>query len=209
MKKIAITQKLVKDNQYHEVRNVLDIRWAKLFNKLGYLPVLLPSHYDFRVYFDTMRIEGIILSGGNDLSLISNDELSIERDAVEKKIIEYAIRKSIPVFGVCRGMQLIADYFRGKIKKVKNHARTEHRITASNGTRFREEIRKLNKVKSFHNYGVTDIDEENFIIAAFSEDGVVEAIEHKSYRIWGQMWHPEREYPFSKMDIEIIKNYFG
>lgn len=41
-----------------------------------------------------------------------------------------------------------------------------------------------------------------------AEDGVIEAIRHESFSIAGTMWHPEREAPFSKDDINMVKDLF-
>lgn len=208
MKKIAVTQRLVKDEKTSEIRDALDSRLAEFLSRSGYLPVLLPGRCDFKPYFDLLGIEGILLSGGNDISSVTDDALSKQRDKFERKLIEFAIRKNIPVFGICRGMQIIADYFRGKPVKIKGHAGTEHGLKISDGSKLKSDLKRLTAVNSFHNYGVKNIPED-FIISAYSEDGVIEAIEHKRYNIFGQMWHPERNSPFRKQDIRIIKRFFG
>jgi len=35
--------------------------------------------------------------------------------------------------------------------------------------------------------------------------GIVKAIEHKKYKIFGQMWHSEREKPFNKNEMKLIR----
>ena len=42
-----------------------------------------------------------------------------------------------------------------------------------------------------------------------SENGIIKAIEHKQYAIFGQMWHSERESPLNKQEIELIKYFFN
>lgn len=208
MKKIAITQRLIENKSYYEIRDALDIRWAELFKSLGFLPILLPTDYDFRQYFNGFKINGLILSGGNDLSSVSDNELSKKRDAFEKEIIKFAIEKGIPVLGVCRGMLIIADYFDGKFEKVEGHVGIKHRIIVSDKSEFEHNLKKLNYVNSYHNYGIKNIPED-FIISAMSEEGIIEAIEHKKYKIFGQMWHSERQTPFNENELKIIKKIFA
>ena len=113
-------------------------------------------------------------------------------------IIEYAIKKSIPIYGFCRGMQSILDYFENEQLQVAGHVAVRHEI---NG-----EIGKF-VVNSYHNQGVKDV-KSPLIVTARGDDGVVEAVKHTSKRIIGTMWHPEREIPFSTKDIERIQRLF-
>lgn len=207
MKKIAITQRLIENVNYFEIRDALDIRWAKLCNRLGYLPILLPTDYDFKHYFEAFEINGIILSGGNDLSSIFPNELSEKRDAFEKELIKFAIKMDIPVLGICRGMLVIAEYFNGEFKKVDGHVGIHHRILISDESKFKPDLKKIGDVNSYHNYSIERISND-FIISAKSEDDVIEAIEHKKYKIFGQMWHSERQNPFNENELKIIENVF-
>lgn len=207
MKNIAITQRLIQNDSYLEVRDALDIKWAKLFKKINCLPIILPSDYDFIFYFKSFKIKGIILSGGNDLSLLSTNELSKKRDHFEKRLIGFGISKGIPILGICRGMQVIADYFNCDFKKVQKHAGTKHKLVVSDKSRFKYNLKKIKTVNSYHNYAINNVS-HNLIISARSVDGIIEAIEHKKYNIFGQMWHSEREEPFCQEELKIIKSLF-
>jgi len=131
MKIIAVTQRLVKNNAYHEIRDALDVRWAKLCSILGYTPILLPTYYDFKKYFKLLKINGVILTGGNDLSSFTSEALSKKRDAFEKELIKFAISNNTPILGVCRGMQIIADYFNCSFSKIHDHVNVHHKLDIS------------------------------------------------------------------------------
>ena len=45
MKKILITQRLEKIGKFKEKRDNIDIRFVNFFNKIGYLPLLIPNNY--------------------------------------------------------------------------------------------------------------------------------------------------------------------
>lgn len=46
-----------------------------------------------------------------------------ERDAVDHKLIELCIKNNIPVYGFCRGMQSILDYFGENWKMLRDMLR--------------------------------------------------------------------------------------
>lgn len=208
MKIIAISQRIVKNPDYQEIRDALDVRWAQLINQLGHLPLILPTLFDFRTYLENIKIDGIVLTGGNDLSCLSDDEISRLRDEHEKRVLRLAIEKSIPVLGVCRGMQLIADYFGMGFLKVTGHVAKRHDLAPAAGSRYLAAEDALDGVNSYHNYAVKAVSGD-FLVSARSSDGVIEAMEHKQLPIFGQMWHPEREEPFRGADIDIIRRVVG
>ena len=59
-------------------------------------------------------------------------------------------------------------------------------------------------MNSFHNYAVNNITDK-ILVSATNEDGMIKAIEHKKYQIYGQMWHPERENTFDEHELKLIK----
>lgn len=208
MKKIAITQRLIQNQDYHEIREALDINYAKLLEECGFLPIILPYECDFKKYFKKMRIDGIVLTGGNDLYLYNNNELSKKRDKFEYKLISYAIKKDIQILGICRGMQIVADYFGNKLIKVDKQINIKHTLIINKESKLKKELSKLKKVNSFHSYAIEDINKE-FIVSAKNKQGIIKAIEHKKYKIFCQMWHTERNTPFNKNEINVIKKLFG
>ena len=94
MKKIAITQRLIKNDSYHEIREALDVNYSKLIRACGYLPIVLPYKIYFKDYMKELDIHGVILTGGNDLNSVNNNSLSETRDNFEyilKKIIQFLV----------------------------------------------------------------------------------------------------------------------
>jgi gamma-glutamyl-gamma-aminobutyrate hydrolase PuuD len=207
MKKIAITQRLIKNQSYFEIREGLDIKWGKLLKKSKFMPIILPIEFSFKKYFDVVKIDGIILTGGNDINRINKNNLSLKRDIFEKKLIKYAIKNHIPILGSCRGMQIIAEYFGASFKKVKGQISIRHRLKINKKSKYFNELKKISSVNSFHNYAI-DILPKNLIVSATNPDGMIKSIEHKKYKIFGQMWHTERENYFKDSQINLIKKIF-
>ena len=67
---------------------------------------------------------------------------------------------------------------------------------------------KLGKVNSYHDYAVSEVPQE-LLISATDKSGIIKSIEHREYKIFGQMWHSEREIPFDKDEIALIKYFFN
>lgn len=208
MKKIAFTQRLIEAESYRETRDALDIRWAELCTTLHVLPVILPSSYDVSCYFNEFEIAGIILTGGNDLASVLHSTLSLKRDAFEKSVLHYAIEHHIPVFGVCRGMQLIAEYFGAAIQRVENHISTRHKMVSREYSRYFDLGSSPETVNSYHGYAVSALPECLYAVAT-DDAGIIEAFEHINLPLAAQMWHPERETPFKHTDLVTLRKLFG
>ena len=131
MKKIGITQRLVREEKFDETRNALDIRWQELLFSIDLIPIPIPVNINLH-YYNSVNLEGIILTGGNNLCSLEENSLSSLRDIQEIECIKYAIKNSIPLFGVCRGMQIIAEYFGSSFKKVDDHIAKRHKIESTN-----------------------------------------------------------------------------
>jgi|688.fasta_scaffold169066_3 gamma-glutamyl-gamma-aminobutyrate hydrolase PuuD len=200
MKKILITQNIEFNRDRIEYRDSLDQRLNKFFLAAGYFLMPIPnldlkqSSKNSEVLIDlfsTSHIDGIVLSGGNDIGLYES------RDKLEEFLIGLALDRKIPLLGICRGMQMLATYGGSRLIQVPNHASVRHKIIG-------ESIRIVN---SFHNYGLQDCP-KNFRITYKSEDGNIEAIDHKDLSISGIMWHPERNEEFDALDLQLVKRLF-
>lgn len=207
MKKIGITQRIDYIKEYGEVRNTLDIKWVELLDSIGFLAIPLSVNINYRL-IDELNLNGIILSGGNDLSSQSKNDYSTLRDKHEYDCIRYALKNSLPVFGVCRGMQIIAEYFGSTFKKVQNHVASRHKIKIIDETDLSIGLNNIESVNSYHNFAINFLGSDLLPIAICPDDNTVEAIKHRDHSIFGQMWHPERENPFNKYNSKLIKEFF-
>ena len=112
------------------------------------------------------------------------------------------------MYGICRGMQFIAEYFGSTLIKISNHVATIHKIKPTHSFWGSEYLNYLTKVNSYHNYGFNLLSDK-LLSVAVAEDSSVEAFIHKTLKIFGQMWHPEREEPFKVIDIKLIQKFFN
>ncbi|MBT4382590.1 MAG: C26 family cysteine hydrolase domain-containing family [Candidatus Marinimicrobia bacterium] len=203
--KIGITQRVDKVESYDEWRDTLDQRLIDWVSKLGFVPIPIPntlidivppnsSQLTLENWLNTVKIDAILLSGGNDIGDIK------QRDLTEKYLLSWAEDNKKPVLGICRGMQMMGVWSGGQLIEVEGHVGMRHNLQLD-GTQ--SEVWP-DSVNSYHNKVLKECP-SLFNILAKSEDGNIEAMEHKVLPWEAWMWHPEREKQFSIIDQERFK----
>lgn len=197
MKNILLTQRIIRTK--NSLRDAVEKDLINFLMKLNCFSYPVPNSYiknkkKLNVWLSKIDFNGLVLSGGNDLGEYS------ERDKLEKYLIGYFIKKSLPVLGICRGSQILAKYFGNKIYKIKGHVGF-HKLDLS------EKILVNKNVNSFHNYGIKKLNKDFKILARCSNDKTIEAFRHKTKKIIGIMWHPERFKKRRKDQDKLIKDF--
>ncbi len=196
MKIVAVSQRVGDYSTHCEIRDMLDQRLIEWIYACGFMPYPVPNllidMHALNSWLEALRPVGIILSGGNDLGQ------SGSRDRTENALLNYAQRNSLPLLGICRGMQMMGAWAQTELKSVEGHVACRHSV---NG-----EI--VGSVNSYHRYSLVACP-LGFRIIAKSEDGEIEAIKHLTLPWEGWMWHPERESIFSREHLLRFQNLFG
>ena len=197
MVKIGITSNI--KEYYKGYIDFLDHYWIDYFGKKKSDYNLIPNN----IYLSEKilkKINLLILTGGNDI--ISNKKESLTRNKIEKNLIKKAIKKKIPILGICRGAQLLNISFGGKIKKVRNQMRTRHNVYIIKNDIIKKKVLNVN---SFHNFGIKKNNlSKKFVKIAFDKEKNIEMFVSKKHKIIGVMWHPERE-DNKKILTDLIK----
>lgn len=204
MKTIIFTQRVDVIESYKERRDAADQRIAAFLYQCGFLPIPIPSQIPVDCVFDRIRPDGIVLTGGN--SLVSQGGNAPERDTLDSQLITKAIANNLPLYGFCRGMQSILDYFGEKLEPVTGHVAVRMTLSGKVDSGLGDFNREVN---SYHNQGCLAVVNPELEVLAMSSDGVIKAIRHTKYRLLGTMWHPERETPYSDADKAMVKNFFN
>lgn len=198
MKIVLYSQRVEIIGSYGERRDCADQNIPYFIKTCGYLPLPLPNNWNVvEQIIKQLQPSGIVLTGGN--SLVKYGGNAPERDDMEKRILDLALACNIPVYGFCRGMQVIVDYFGCELVEVQGHVAVYHKISGVMGTL---------EVNSFHNQACYRVKKPLEVLAQ-ADDGVIEAICYKEKHIIGTMWHPERESPFKDRDIQRMQELFG
>ena len=194
---VAITQRVYTDAAHGEKRDCLDQSWINFLNEVGITPIIIPNNIvSAKILVSQIKIGGIVFTGGGTLYAYGGK--TPERDETEEFLLNYSKTNTIPLIGVCRGMQTIQHDHGVKLQEITGHVADIQQVTI-NG---REE-----SVNSYHNFGTSDTVPE-LKVWAKSLDGVVKAIKHTVHPITGIMWHPERLTPFVQRDIDLFRKIF-
>ena len=154
--------------------------------------------------------DGLILPGGSDINpaLYGEEkagcrELDPEQDILDTAAVKAAMAAGIPIFGICRGMQFLNIYFGGSLiqdiphrerhgdQEVPTHDLIHPTRVLKTGFLYRIFGQDRLTVNSSHHQAVARLGRELEAVQ-FSEDGLVEALSHRSLPVFGVQWHPER-----------------
>lgn len=195
MQTIVYTQRVEIIEAYNERRDCADQRISEFIWSCGYLPIALPNNIEVvKKMMTQIQPKGIILVGGN--SLVKYGGNAPERDEVDRLLIDYAVQRIIPLYGFCRGMQSILDYFGNSLVNISGHVAIRHEIKGNESSRW---------VNSYHNEACIELTNDKLMAVMKTSDGVIEKIQHRTLPIIGTMWHPEREEVFKIEDINMVK----
>jgi putative glutamine amidotransferase len=176
-------------------------------------------HYDRDTPADVVRrSQGIMLTGGGDVNPSLYGEAphatfqasEAGRDEYEIALVEEAMKADLPIFAICRGMQLLNVALGGTLVQdipsmvngALNHSVPEpryhiaHEVWVASGSQLFQLMKeKLEgescQVNSRHHQAVKQV-APGWEVSGTAPDGVIEAIEQpgKVFRLAVQ-WHPE------------------
>jgi putative glutamine amidotransferase len=184
----------------------------------GGVAIILPPQLD--AVDELMAvIDGLLLSGGPDVDPVRYGDnyvhpatygIDPDRDQSEMDLFDAALRDGIPVFGICRGIQVM-NVARGGT--LIQDVSTEHPGAAEVGHRQHERGLEDSAVghamsavessplpifgnndlgvNSFHHQAIRDL-APDLVPVAFSPDGLIEAVVMRGNPdVFGVQWHPE------------------
>lgn len=180
----------------------------------GGLPVALPHHPELaEAYLD--GLDGLLVTGGafdvdptlwGGGSVHPSVTLKPGRTDFELAVTRGALKRNIPVLGICGGEQLLAvalggtliqhipDAVPGALAHEQPNPRTEpgHEVAVASGTLLERIVGKPRMAVNSAHHQAVDRPGEGAIVNAVAPDGVVEGLEHPGYRFaLGVQWHPE------------------
>ncbi len=150
--------------------------------------------------------DGLLLPGGGDITPcfygqtdLACRKIDTELDLLQLQALDFFVRNRKPVFGICKGMQLINIYFGGTLIQHLPNSETHqqpdgdvlHNSCISSDCILSRLYGKHFLVNSNHHQAVDTLGKGLSVIQT-AEDGVVEAIQHQKQPILGVQWHPER-----------------
>ncbi len=190
--------------------------YAEAVMRAGGLPLILPYAEEqscIDSYLD--RISGLLVTGGafdvspalyGETARAGLGELKEGRTAFEAALVRGALQRSVPLLGICGGMQLLNVVAGGTLiqdiarevphasphEQTHDRSRPQHPVDVKEGTVLAELLGKGQlMVNSTHHQAVGKPGKE-VVVSALSADGIIEAIELRSHPFaLGVQWHPE------------------
>lgn len=153
---------------------------------------------------DARDFDALLLCGGVDIApdyfgeaLLenSNVEIDAERDEFEFFIIKKFIELKKPIYGICRGIQLINVAFGGSLwQDMPSQCGLVHSSPDKDKTLWHDVLMtdgRVLSVNSYHHQGVKKLG-NGLVCLGSAPDGTVEAIRHNELPVSAVQWHPER-----------------
>jgi putative glutamine amidotransferase len=207
-------------------RDFIGQYYVPYLEKLGLVPILVPNTLaDLHTYVTAVGAEGIVLSGGGDLAPerygqpnTASEDIAPARDETEYRLLELAVERRLPVFGICRGIQVLNVFFGGGLiqdipaqlhSPISHDGEATHPVTIVDPRLERVVERGELHVNSYHHQGVTaDLLAPDLEVFAICEaDGVIEGVLHRTLPVIGVQWHPERPTPSRESDERLIRRW--
>ncbi|MHB0856978.1 MAG: gamma-glutamyl-gamma-aminobutyrate hydrolase family protein [Anaerolineae bacterium] len=218
---------------------VLPVAYPHAILAAGGVPLLLPLTSDEAVLDRLIApLDGLLLAGGGDVEtcwygakdtgkLTFVDSL---RDHTEIALTRRAARASLPIFGICRGAQVLNVALGGtliqdipsqvpgcaphRLPSSDDPLRTRHDVTVTPGSLLADALGldKANpgtvSANSRHHQAVADL-APGFVVSARSTDGIVEALElpGRAAFVLGVQWHPENMVPEDGFMTRLFRRF--
>lgn len=156
---------------------------------------------------DLASCDCLLLPGGGDITPAFFGEhnagsrnIDTELDILQFQALDYALRRSLPVLGICKGMQVINVAFGGTIiqdlptaNQHKYQNGDQYHVTdILEGSCLYDLYGRQAVVNSAHHQAVDRLGTGLQAIQWCPLDNCVEAIVHERLPILGLQWHPER-----------------
>lgn len=219
--------------------------YLSMLKELGATPVLLAPDTPTRIpdgptfHPDALgrlpdgvldHLDGLILSGGGDVhpryfgaELAGADPNSISeaRDELELHLSRRALAQDLPIFGICRGCQVLnVAAGGGMVQDFPNHRSDTqnpvlHDVSLLPGSRLAETVGSpVLAVNTYHHQGVDAATLAPGMRAAAlgtgPDDWLVEAFESPAHRwVVGVQWHPERIFELPEAHRRLWESFIA
>jgi len=172
------------------------------YNLVQYIGTINPDlevHRNDKITIDEIRKmnpERIVISPGPG----KPEDAGLSIDVVKE------FGESIPIFGICLGHQAITVAFGGKVDRANEivHGKTS-KITHS-GSKIFYDVPETFEATRYHSLvAIEDSFPVKLKVTAKTNNGLIMALEHKEYPVYGVQFHPESI--VTEHGMIMIKNF--
>lgn len=156
---------------------------------------------------DLSTCQRLLFPGGGDITPAffgqrdhGSHSVDTELDILQLQALDYGLHSSLPILGICKGMQLINVGLGGSIIQdlptADKHrylgADQYHPCTNITGSCLEQLYGNTMVINSAHHQGLGKLGKGLQVISRCPFDQCIEAICHETLPIIGLQWHPER-----------------
>lgn len=172
-------------------------------------------------------LDGLVITGGRDVDPAgygqhrhpATDEPVADnrlRDAWEFTLLKGALRRGIPVLGICRGAQVVNVALGGTLHQhlpeVLGHTRHQQgnavfstsAVRTVPGTRLAALIGESSDAQCYHHQAIDRLG-QGLIVSAQDADGVIEAVELPDTWLVAVQWHPEERLDDLRLFAAVVE----
>jgi putative glutamine amidotransferase len=170
-------------------------------------------------------LDGLLITGGNDVNPAaygqephpSNDKPAPERDEWEFMLLRGALKRQLPVLGICRGAQVLNVALGGTLHqhlpdvighsghRAGNAVFTTLPVRTVAGTRLAGLVGESVEARCYHHQAIADLG-EGLVVSGWDADGVIEALELPGPDfVLAVQWHPEESLDDLRLFSAIVE----
>ena len=167
------------------------------------VPVMHDTPLD-TLYPLVVSLDAMIFSGGCDVDPVHYGQarepgcgrIDPRRDQIELALADLVLGRNIPVLGICRGLQTVNVFFGGTLcQDISKHGACDgvdrrHRVRTATSP-LQELCGETCVVNSAHHQAADRLG-AGLQAIQWTDDGVIEALCHRTLPVWAVQWHPER-----------------
>jgi putative glutamine amidotransferase len=165
------------------------------------------------------RMDGLLLSGGSDISpeslrqevpdrSVLDKQIDPKRDCWEFQAVQDSLSRGLPILAICKGLQVFNVVLGGTLKlDIEGHNLPDqkHRdvqaLRAAHGASHR-----FLKVNSAHHQAIDKLGDDLEVEAWAAHDGIIEQVRLRKYPFGlAVQYHPER----SRMYDSLFEDFFA
>lgn len=233
-KRVGITCSTTAAAPGENARQFLNTAYVLAIQRAGGVPFMIPNIADDELIESYLgSIDGLMLSGGVDVdpqyfgepAHPDLGEVDAARDCTEMALLKRALERDMPIFGICRGIQMLNvalggtlyQHLPGQLPSPIYHRQSDiqiprnefsHRIKIEGDSRLRSIVGADEmQTNSFHHQALKCV-APGLVVTAHAADGIIEAVEAPDRRyLVAVQFHPEETAPKDERSHRLFKSF--